>query len=56
MRLKKMTQMRLKRMTQMRLKKSGVPQFEDEFEEDVGDVLSENKREAEEPAPVMIST
>jgi len=40
----------------MRLKKSGVPQFEDEFEEDLGDVLSENKREAEEPAPVMIST
>ena len=40
MRLKKMTQMRLKRMTQMRLKKSGVPQFEDEFEEDLGDVVS----------------
>jgi|ERR1711971_41906 len=56
MRLKKMTQMRLKRMTQMRLKKSGVPQFEDEFDQDLGDVLSENKREAEEPAPVMIST
>ena len=40
MRLKKMTQMRLKRMTQMRLKKSGVPQFEDEFEEDLGDMVS----------------
>ena len=40
MRLKKMTQMRLKRMTQMRLKKSGVPRFEDEFEEDLGDVVS----------------
>ena len=24
----------------MRLKKSGVPQFEDEFEEDLGDVVS----------------
>ena len=43
MRLKKMTQMRLKRMTQMRLKKSGVPQFEDEFEEDLGDMVSKYK-------------
>ena len=27
-------------MTQMRLKKSGVPQFEDEFDEDLGDGVS----------------
>ena len=39
MRLKKMTQMRLKRMTQMRLKKSGVPPFEDSYENDLENVV-----------------
>lgn len=54
MRLKKMTQMRLKRMTQMRLKKSGVPPFEDSYENDLENVVSENKRDAEDPVPVVM--
>lgn len=54
MRLKKMTQMRLKKMTQMRLKKSGNSQFSDIYDDDVARMASENKRDLEETAPVVI--
>lgn len=51
MRLKKMTQMRLKKMTQMRLKKSG-----DNYNDEAENMASENKRDQEETAPVVLAT
>jgi len=38
----------------MRLKKSGVPPFEDSYENDLENVVSENKRDAEDPVPVVM--
>merc|ERR1712045_1002488 len=55
MRLKKMTQMRLKKMTQMRLKKSGNPQFSNNYVNDDDKMATEDKRDLEETAPVVLA-